>query len=950
MRPLAVDISALLLSSARFLSLSRFLTLFSPLCLFLFLSSSFKLAVNTTLQDLVTRLEQLAPPDAEPSATPLALAYIDPEGDRVTIATDADLREALNLAAAHRAFLRLLVRPPPAADSGARAAPRGAMGFVGFRRASGDATGATGSAVVPVAASTSTAGIDAAELDAAVRRAVADALPGALAAALPGALLGALTAALPGALAGALPAAMGQGDSQATAAAEASRRALQQREREERQKQQQARQQQERERRQALQHERQQRQAQHRLRQQQERQQRLAHEAERQEALLGRADAMPPRQRGDRDFHIYVDVASKIARMSAEGGAAAASEAAHTQSHAPAAATESVATESAATESAAVVDAGIEQSAEEPESCSADDATHASDQLDAAFVADVTVPDGSRYVVGSTVHKMWTLRNTGTTEWPQGLVVAEHLPAVPAANACAAAPSCLVPSVSATPVFPTPPGGVATVHVVVHMPQTPGRYRAVWRLRDLRSDQFFGDRFWCDVVAISESEFEAGQRLHAFAAAAEATHREQHALTVARVEHESAAAAETEAEAAAEAEEAAVVTHTYTTTAAASDARAAAPVRVTLAVPHEAAALEAAGGSALVAPVTTAVSMSANCSSTSSVAAAACESESESTSPTGLLDGDYQLVDMPSVEASLESAPEVVDAEVVDAVEGEARAAEAGSALVSELDLEDDFFYVDTPSEIDLTPEVADGYPDVVGNQGDEPEEEEEEEEDTADDFVASRAAEETPCDAVMVTSPPAPAVASGATGQGCAPLSHSDLLAALETLQVDRSAERWAGDELAARISHMLPSPPPQGEQRPCAPTPSAAPGSGPAVSTPQTLTHAPARATASEPAAGACGSAAATAAPAVADVADAAPFEPAAARCGVAAGSASPPSRRQPADALVKQLVEMGFTNRDLNRQVLSERGNDVGLAIEALLALDDAPWNGSWSATRH
>ncbi|HRI57933.1 MAG TPA: NBR1-Ig-like domain-containing protein, partial [Anaerolineae bacterium] len=45
---------------------------------------------------------------------------------------------------------------------------------------------------------------------------------------------------------------------------------------------------------------------------------------------------------------------------------------------------------------------------------------------DAAFVADVTIPDGTEVVAGTTFVKIWRLRNSGTSTWGPGYTL-EHV-------------------------------------------------------------------------------------------------------------------------------------------------------------------------------------------------------------------------------------------------------------------------------------------------------------------------------------------------------------------------------------------------------------------------------------------------------------------------------------------------------------------------------------------
>ena len=48
------------------------------------------------------------------------------------------------------------------------------------------------------------------------------------------------------------------------------------------------------------------------------------------------------------------------------------------------------------------------------------------DVLKAAYVADVTVPDNTRFEKAEAFTKTWKLRNSGTTDWPEGTVLVHY--------------------------------------------------------------------------------------------------------------------------------------------------------------------------------------------------------------------------------------------------------------------------------------------------------------------------------------------------------------------------------------------------------------------------------------------------------------------------------------------------------------------------------------------
>jgi len=91
----------------------------------------------------------------------------------------------------------------------------------------------------------------------------------------------------------------------------------------------------------------------------------------------------------------------------------------------------------------------------------------------AAFVADVTVPDGTAVAAGQPFYKIWRVLNTGTCAWGDGyaftFVDGERM----GANATGRIPA-------------TPPGAFADLRVPMAAPTTDGVHRGYWRLRNPR--------------------------------------------------------------------------------------------------------------------------------------------------------------------------------------------------------------------------------------------------------------------------------------------------------------------------------------------------------------------------------------------------------------------------------------------------------------------------------
>ncbi len=100
----------------------------------------------------------------------------------------------------------------------------------------------------------------------------------------------------------------------------------------------------------------------------------------------------------------------------------------------------------------------------------------------AAFVADVTVPDGTNFSPGERFTKTWQMRSNGCAPWPAGSVWAFVSGEQMGAPASVAAPE-------------TPPGETADISVDMVAPDTPGTYKGFWQLQDA-SGAPIGDRVY----------------------------------------------------------------------------------------------------------------------------------------------------------------------------------------------------------------------------------------------------------------------------------------------------------------------------------------------------------------------------------------------------------------------------------------------------------------------
>lgn len=96
---------------------------------------------------------------------------------------------------------------------------------------------------------------------------------------------------------------------------------------------------------------------------------------------------------------------------------------------------------------------------------------------DAAFVADLTIPDFSQFLPGATLDKRWQIRNTGTCEWgPDYRVVFAEGSAMGAQLEHA--------------LYPARPGSEAIVTIPMIAPDIPGDYQGNWQLRNPENEAF----------------------------------------------------------------------------------------------------------------------------------------------------------------------------------------------------------------------------------------------------------------------------------------------------------------------------------------------------------------------------------------------------------------------------------------------------------------------------
>ncbi|HHH41586.1 MAG TPA: hypothetical protein ENK56_06230 [Chloroflexi bacterium] len=110
----------------------------------------------------------------------------------------------------------------------------------------------------------------------------------------------------------------------------------------------------------------------------------------------------------------------------------------------------------------------------------------AADCLDAAFVADVTIPDDTQLDNGAAFEKTWRLSNNGSCEWPADTVLAF------VSGEPMGAPASVT-------VGPVAPGKSVDITVKMTAPAEPGRYRGYWQLQ--AGGTTFGDQVYVQIIA-----------------------------------------------------------------------------------------------------------------------------------------------------------------------------------------------------------------------------------------------------------------------------------------------------------------------------------------------------------------------------------------------------------------------------------------------------------------
>ncbi|MCC7360420.1 MAG: hypothetical protein IT317_13135 [Anaerolineales bacterium] len=108
---------------------------------------------------------------------------------------------------------------------------------------------------------------------------------------------------------------------------------------------------------------------------------------------------------------------------------------------------------------------------------------------DVAYIADLSVPDGTAFEPGAALVKQWSVRNAGTCDWDAGY----HLVLV-SGNALGAR--------SELALYPARAGLEAVIEVPMIAPAEPGTYTGRWQARDPNGN-VFGDRIFITINVVA---------------------------------------------------------------------------------------------------------------------------------------------------------------------------------------------------------------------------------------------------------------------------------------------------------------------------------------------------------------------------------------------------------------------------------------------------------------
>lgn len=102
------------------------------------------------------------------------------------------------------------------------------------------------------------------------------------------------------------------------------------------------------------------------------------------------------------------------------------------------------------------------------------------------FISDLTIPDGTVVVPGSTLDKQWEVENSGTCNWNEQytlrLISGPQMGADPEQE-----------------IIPARSGSRVTLRIVFNAPEEPGSYHSAWQVYNSEGNAF-GDPFFIDIV------------------------------------------------------------------------------------------------------------------------------------------------------------------------------------------------------------------------------------------------------------------------------------------------------------------------------------------------------------------------------------------------------------------------------------------------------------------
>ncbi|KAI7861996.1 hypothetical protein BDF14DRAFT_1861372 [Spinellus fusiger] len=126
--------------------------------------------------------------------------------------------------------------------------------------------------------------------------------------------------------------------------------------------------------------------------------------------------------------------------------------------------------------------------------------------LSAAFIADITIPDGTQMVPNHRFLKIWRLKNNGVTVWPTGCKLVHT-----GDNIFSAYSQETSLQYHLVPV--TLPQNELFVMAELRAPGVPGRYIGYFRLSDAEGT-LFGHHLWCDVTVAGPTTLFQEQQEH----------------------------------------------------------------------------------------------------------------------------------------------------------------------------------------------------------------------------------------------------------------------------------------------------------------------------------------------------------------------------------------------------------------------------------------------------